>query len=462
MNKLNSLQRKLVYLGGIILLIIPITLLGRPGRAGRVADPIKGLPAIPSEEGGKLDQLRAEYDLGEVELGAVDPSSATMNLVLLGLRGVATNLLWMDAKAQQEHKNWTELERTTESIILLQPHFTKVWVFQGWNLAYNVSAEWDAVEDRYFWVKKGIKFYQRGTKRNRTQPELYWYTADLFGKKIGRSDEWVQFRRFFKNDPDPRFEDDNGLDREVNPEGLDNYLVSKAWYQLSKDVDDEDKSDRQHIMANSIFRSYPARSQIDYAEAFGREGSFGETSREAWDQAFQDWTAFGMEPIPIAVNDIRLDIRLEMRDEGDYAELAEKTGLPVELLKNEVSNYQNMNNYRYWRTRALAEREKNTVDAHRLLYEGEQKFNSGEFETAEKLLLEGMRKYEAMLKEYPVFLNDDITIENGLIAVLIYRDVRQILGLPQEIHPLKQLWNNFQNRIPLAEEERTRRANQLG
>ena len=77
MNNLNSLQRKLVYLGGIIVLLIPILLLGRPGRAALEATDTR--PEVKAEKGGKLASLRTDYDLGEVELGAVDPSSATMN-----------------------------------------------------------------------------------------------------------------------------------------------------------------------------------------------------------------------------------------------------------------------------------------------------------------------------------------------------------------------------------------------
>jgi hypothetical protein len=309
MNKLNSLQRKLVYLGGIIILLIPILLLGRPGRAKIEATETR--PAKPAEAGGYLADLRTEYDLGDTDLGAVDPSSAVMNLVLLGFRGMAASVLSMDLEHHKERKNWTEVERTTESIILLQPHFTKVWEHQGWNLAYNVSAEWDAVEDRYFWVKKGIKFLQRGTRRNQTDPELIWHTANTYGKKIGRSDEWVQFRRFFRNDPDPRFEATGGLDRDLNPDNLDNYLVAKVWFIKSKEVDDEDLRDRQHIMADPIFRSYPARSQLDYAEVFGREGKFGERSGEAWDEAFTDWTDYGNEPIVTGMGEVRLEIQSE-------------------------------------------------------------------------------------------------------------------------------------------------------
>ena len=137
MNNLTSQQRKLIYLVGIIILLIPIIVLGLP------SDGKNGVG------GGVLSQLRSKYELGETDLGDVDASSAAMNLVLLGMRGVAVNMLWMDLDMQKDMKRWAEMQATTESIVRLQPHYEKVWDFNGWNLAYNTSAEWDAVPDRY-------------------------------------------------------------------------------------------------------------------------------------------------------------------------------------------------------------------------------------------------------------------------------------------------------------------------
>ena len=159
MNRLTSRQRQLVYLAGILVLMAPIIVLGMPtsGSGGPL---------------GVISQKRLDYELGEPSLGNVDPASATMNLVLLGMRGIAANILWMEADHLKETKNWSQLESTVESIILLQPHFQSVWKFQAWNLGYNVSAECDAVPDRYFYVKKGMKFLRRGIERNQKVPEL--------------------------------------------------------------------------------------------------------------------------------------------------------------------------------------------------------------------------------------------------------------------------------------------------
>jgi len=71
------------------------------------------------------------------------------------------DLIWINADHDEQIKNWAELRANVDAIIMLQPHFVKVWQFQGWNLAYNVSAAWDLVADRYYWVKEGPSFSSR-------------------------------------------------------------------------------------------------------------------------------------------------------------------------------------------------------------------------------------------------------------------------------------------------------------
>src|SRR5690606_1142229 len=130
--------------------------------------------------------------------------------------------------------------------------------------------EWDAVADRYYWVKEGAKYTMAGSRRNEQSPELYWETGRVLGQKIGRSDEWQIFRKFFKADPD---EDTYGgyADTELNPKGIDNYLAAKDVFVIANERELEQP---QHIMMRMLFRSYPARSQFDYADALQREGIF--------------------------------------------------------------------------------------------------------------------------------------------------------------------------------------------
>lgn len=456
MNNLTSLQRKLIYLGGVIVLLIPITGLGLPPEPGPGGRPIV-TPNGKLATGGMLARERFEYGLGESNLGDVDPASSTMNLLLLGFRGVATSSLWMDAQKQQKAKDWSALRATTDSIIRLQPHFLKVWHFQGWNMAYNVSAEWDLVADRYYWVKEGIKFFMQGKDRNEKYPELYWYIGDACGKKIGRSDEWVQFRRFFMDDPDKEHYP-NGPDPQINPSRKDNYLVAKSWFETSNDIIDQ-YGHMEHIMAEILFRSYPQRAQMDYATALQRDGQFDEVARVAWEEAFRDWTEiYGVKLYPSPAN---VMVKLEVSEEELEKIRKEDQGRePVEQVEGWIKRFQDMTNYRFWRVRAKVESESTMAEAHRLLYEGEQLAKAADYVEARDKLWNGMAKLEEMLDKYTDLKDDDSTIEEAMIAQLFWRDcleVEEEAPDEEEGYPLQEMWTKHQARMPVIKEEKARR-----
>lgn len=432
MSGMNSKQRKMVYMMAIIVLLVPIVWLGMPSDA----------PGT----GGVIAQKRHEYELGESTLGDVDPASATMNLVLLGLRGVATNLLWMEAEEQKRTKNWSQLQSTVESIILLQPHFQTVWKYQAWNLAYNVSAECDAVEDRFAWVKKGAKFLIRGTRRNRKMPELYHDTGDFMGKKIGRSDEKELFREFFVSDPDTvRW--GGGPDEEINPSGLDNYLVAREWYERANEVLEESGGE-QHKLALPLFVGYPYRSQMDYATARQEEGKFGEVTREAWATAYREWTEeYGREKFKTPGGDIMFEAR-----DNELRDLAEQDGVALSTKRKWQDRYQNMVNYRYWKLRCEVERTQLMTEARRELFEGRRLFREEQdLIGAKEVLMSGMTKLQEMIDSQKrldgtnPLLDETELIEDAIKAILIWQHVLTLLGEPvPETFPLVGIWNNPQ------------------
>lgn len=436
MNRLTSRQRKLVYAAGLAVLLIPIFLLGMPA-TGSVSS-----SGEVDESGGRLAQLRREYDLGETNLGDVDPTSATMNLVLLGMRGIATNLLWMEHEELKKTKNWAQMRATTESIIMLQPHYLQVWRYHGWDLAYNVSAEWDAVEDRYYWVKEGTKFIMKGSDRNKRYPELYWDTGRFLGQKIGRADESAFFRDYFKSDP---FREDGQADPEINPESKDNYLAAKDWFYKANAAEDLHE---QHIMMRILFRSYPYRSQFDYAQALQKEGYFDEVARIAWEDAYKEWTQeFGKQQFEAPECPIILEAT-----EDDFQSLARQADVDEKVVRHWVNNYQKVTNYRYWRTRAQSESEPETVAAHRELHQGEEFFKRGELEKARELLESGMRKFRLLIDRHPDLATQDETIEEGLWAVMLWQ---KILQLEQKevpaFYPLQPLWERHQDWLPILQ-----------
>lgn len=446
MNQLTSQQRKLAYLGGIIVLMVPIVWLGLPEGAS------------PDEMKGRLASIRSEKDLGQSSFGNVDPASSTMTLVLFGFRGIAASMLWYQADQLRSRKNWSELERTAESIVLLQPHFWNVWDQQAWNLAYNVSAEFDDVKDRFFWVKRGAKFLKKGIERNEKIPELYHYMGEFVGRKIGYSDERDLFRKFFVHDPDERFdrdgvpdndgrpEDDwmdNLPDPELNPDGLDNYLVAREWFQRANDVLMTHAGGEQHKMADILFRAGPYKSLMDYARARSREGEFDETTRRAWEQALDEWlNIYGKLEFATLKGMIKLNGTRE-----ELQQLAERDGVTLEDKLFHQGREQDLTNFRYWATLCEVEMRPDMVEARRKIYAGRRAWlELGDAIKANQELLQGMAMFEHILTTYKdgFLLQQDEGhefIEDAMEAVLLFRSINAGKPLPDE-YPLKAIFEN--------------------
>ena len=457
MSRLSSRQRKLVYFVAILLLLIPIFILGRPSSR--------------DSRGGVLAELRRpqgqELGLSEHNLGRVDPTSAAMNLVLLGMRGVAVNLLWMDYIEQQKTKNWAKVRSTTESITMLQPHYLQIWRYHGWNLAYNVAAEWDDVRDRYYWIKEGAKFINSGTEYNRFSPELNFEVGRILGQKIGVADEWRVYRRYFnptgrqyedladneKGDPDPRYR--GGVDPELNPDRLDKYLAARKFYQVANDL--EGLGFQQHLMMRHIFRQYPYRCRLDNNGTLNREGYFGDFVINEWKLAQRDWIdGYGQELFDTGEG---FRVNLELPSEVHYSRLALSQGVEVGQVRRMVRSFQNVINYRYWRTRALSESEPGTAEAHQKLFEGEKLFKTNELTQARKMLIEGLDRMDDVLGRYDDLISEDLTVEEALWALLLVKKIDELLEQPPaDDLPLSGLWNrHLKDKVPTLQFDFNRR-----
>ncbi len=291
MKQHQSFLRKVLYLAGMAVLLYPLSLLGQP-RAGRGDAP-----------GGVLARYRQEKNLSYAELGEVDPASEALKLATLGFRCVAVDVLWEKAYRYQITEDWTNLSATLEQIARLQPHFVNVWRFQGWNLSFNVSVEWDDYRDRYYWVIRGIKFLDQGQRYNQRDMRLYWDEGWFTGYKIGRSDEYRQFRRLFRKDKD--FFDWYNPDWEVDRR--DNWLVARESFLEAVDMVDNRGVQRKGIDPY-LFFSEPAKARMWYAEALEEEGTFGQRAQRNWLLALDAWT-HGRETVRLDRRDVGFGAR---------------------------------------------------------------------------------------------------------------------------------------------------------
>jgi hypothetical protein len=183
---------------------------------------------------------------------------------------------------------------------MLQPNFISVWQFQAWNLSYNVSVEFDNYKHRYHWVKKGIDFLMDGIRYNRNEPRLLWDLGWFFGHKMGRSDEYRQFRREYRLDRDFHetlpIDVDAAKDFEGNP---DNWLTAYQWFLQAQSVVDKEGVP---IKGKNplVFHSDIPKSLIRYGAAIeeGEDAVFGEIAANAWRRAHESWLEYGGRSIP--------------------------------------------------------------------------------------------------------------------------------------------------------------------
>jgi hypothetical protein len=150
-------------------------------------------------------QLREE-SRGEVEL-----TSSAVRLMLTGSRGMAVTFLWYTAMDKQKRGEYHELELLVKSITKLQPYFITPWLYQSWNISFNVAVECDRPRDKYYYISRGLELLAEGERRNRGagkdggagdpdrivfpgHPELRHYMGFFYQLKIGTSDERLTMR----------------------------------------------------------------------------------------------------------------------------------------------------------------------------------------------------------------------------------------------------------------------------
>jgi hypothetical protein len=179
--------RKFLYIGGILLLFTASLLL-------------RTLKIEP--EATRL-QLR-EQTRGEVAL-----TDSGIRLMLTGSRGLVNTYLWLSAIEKQKKHEWNELDLLVRSLTKLQPHFLSPWLFQSWNLSFNVAVECDQPRDKYFYIARGIELLAEGERRNQGSdnpdpelrfpgsPELRHNIGFFYQLKVGQSDDQNVMRCFF-------------------------------------------------------------------------------------------------------------------------------------------------------------------------------------------------------------------------------------------------------------------------
>jgi hypothetical protein len=160
-----------------------------------------------------LSQSR-ELELRELEEGDPEIAGEAVRLSLVGSRGLAVTALWYAAIEKQKRNDFHEFEQLVKAVTTLQPHFITPWIFQSWNIAYNVSVEMQSLSDMYHYIARGIDLLAEGERRNRRSPDMRYEIGTYYQTKFGIADQVQTLRCLFQLScmpPDAR-----------NPEALEN------------------------------------------------------------------------------------------------------------------------------------------------------------------------------------------------------------------------------------------------
>ncbi len=284
-NSTSPFFRKIIYIAIIGGLLIPLSMISRP----EVTDANSQIV----DAGGRLSQMRREYKLAQASISEIDPTSEAMKLASMGLRGIAVNILWMQALEHQKNEDYDKLAATLQTLTKVQPNFVKVWEYQGHNLAFNVSMEFDDYEYRYAWVKKGLEFLKGGIAYNVDDHRMTDNMGFFTGTKFGKSDEKLPFRRIFRKDK--MFH--NAMSDYIAPDsydareyGPDSYKMAWHWYDESENLVSNGAT---QFKSDVMFYMHRPAQKRQMAMILNEEFRADEVIREVWEDAGEEWTKYG-------------------------------------------------------------------------------------------------------------------------------------------------------------------------
>ncbi len=141
-----------------------------------------------------IQKLRPDEDV----LKKLPPELVFSTVLLGGFRSILLDFLWMRARSLQEEGKYFELVQLSDWICLLEPDIPEVWVFNAWNLSYNISVEFPTPEEKWNWVYQGIKLLRdKAIDYITDSPLIYKELSWIFFNKVSGSID--QAHAYYKN-----------------------------------------------------------------------------------------------------------------------------------------------------------------------------------------------------------------------------------------------------------------------
>jgi len=153
---------------------------------------VLGAVVLLTAAGMQLDYINSQREQMELVINEplknAPPSLAFATVAMGAFRGLVVDVLWIRADRLKEEGHFFDARQLAEWITTLQPRFGAVWVFQAWNMAYNISVTIPASQpdQRWQWVKNGYELLRdKGIPSNPKDIQLYHELARIFQHKIG-------------------------------------------------------------------------------------------------------------------------------------------------------------------------------------------------------------------------------------------------------------------------------------
>jgi hypothetical protein len=190
------------------------------------------------EKSLNLDRAQLGLTISE-PLENAPPMLAFTTVALGGFRGLISNYLWIRANDLQLADKFFEAAQLADWITDLEPHFSQVWAFQAWNMAWNISVKFKDFADRWGWVQRGIELLRdHGLRYNPDDTLLYQQLGWIFQSKLGQNlddanlyykEEWAKEMTPFFGANGTNFE---SLIHPQTPEERTNVLVLREKYKI--------------------------------------------------------------------------------------------------------------------------------------------------------------------------------------------------------------------------------------
>jgi len=147
-----------------------------------------GMMQRPLEQSAGNSQLMQSDDLTAKN----HPHVALLTTLPGGLRAPLVTYLWIRAENLKNEGKYFDAMQLADVICTFQPHFDGVWMFQSWNMAWNIAGAVQTPEERWLWINNGLsllrdKAIQYNPHSLRMYKELGW----IFYSKLGQQmDRW--------------------------------------------------------------------------------------------------------------------------------------------------------------------------------------------------------------------------------------------------------------------------------